>query len=96
MAGNDSHRGMEARLPRTPSRGVKGLWKGFVQGSVGAMVGSSFAHPLDLIKVRLQLQGQHGDTRPRTGIVGMGVRTVKEEGVTALFKGHLRTRACMR
>ena len=34
------------------------LWKGFVQGAVGAMVGASASHPLDLIKVRMQIQGE--------------------------------------
>ena len=34
------------------------LWKGFVTGAIGAMTGSAFSHPLDLIKVRLQVQGE--------------------------------------
>merc|ERR1719188_1204273 len=37
-------------------RKAQSMWKGFVQGSVGAAVGGSCAHPLDLIKVRMQLQ----------------------------------------
>lgn len=32
--------------------------QGFVQGSVGAAIGGACAHPLDLIKVRLQLQAE--------------------------------------
>jgi len=34
------------------------LWKGFVTGAIGAMTGSAVSHPLDLIKVRLQVQGE--------------------------------------
>lgn len=34
------------------------LWKGFVTGAIGAMTGSAISHPLDLIKVRLQVQGE--------------------------------------
>eukprot|EP00591_Stephanopyxis_turris_P004229 CAMPEP_0195515814 /NCGR_PEP_ID=MMETSP0794_2-20130614/6752_1 /TAXON_ID=515487 /ORGANISM="Stephanopyxis turris, Strain CCMP 815" /LENGTH=61 /DNA_ID=CAMNT_0040644299 /DNA_START=36 /DNA_END=218 /DNA_ORIENTATION=- len=34
------------------------MWKGFLQGSVGAMVGGAAAHPLDVLKVRMQIQGE--------------------------------------
>jgi solute carrier family 25 oxoglutarate transporter 11 len=33
-------------------------WKGFVQGGVASMVAGFATHPLDLIKVRMQLQGE--------------------------------------
>jgi len=78
--------GMEARLPRTEVGQKKApgkkLWKGFVQGSVGAAIGGSCAHPLDLIKVRLQLQ-----TGEKLGMAAMGTQILKTEGVLGLFKG---------
>eukprot|EP00931_Biecheleriopsis_adriatica_P008230 TRINITY_DN109445_c0_g1_i1.p1 TRINITY_DN109445_c0_g1~~TRINITY_DN109445_c0_g1_i1.p1 ORF type:complete len:335 (-),score=74.67 TRINITY_DN109445_c0_g1_i1:170-1126(-) len=81
------HLGMEARLPRTPAGQTKPagqkIWKGFVQGSVGAAIGGSCAHPLDLIKVRLQLQTE----TPKLSMMQMGVRIAKNEGVLGLFKG---------
>jgi len=83
----EKHMGMEARLPRTPSGETKSknaqIWKGFVQGSVGAAIGGSCAHPLDLIKVRMQLQTEV----PKLSMLQMGPHIVKNEGVLGLFKG---------
>jgi solute carrier family 25 oxoglutarate transporter 11 len=85
---SNSHLGMEARLPRvepgkTSQQHGSALWKGFVQGSVGAAVGGSCAHPLDLIKVRLQLQTE----TPKLNMAQMGMRIVTNEGPLGLFKG---------
>ena len=33
-------------------------WKGFVAGSTGAMLSGAVTHPIDLVKVRMQLYGQ--------------------------------------
>jgi len=79
--------GMEARLPRTEPgqkrNPMLSLWKGFVQGSVGAAVGGSCAHPLDLIKVRMQLQTDG----PKLNMLQMGGRIVQTEGALGLMKG---------
>ena len=32
-------------------------WKGFVAGSTGAMLSGAVTHPIDLVKVRMQLYG---------------------------------------
>jgi solute carrier family 25 oxoglutarate transporter 11 len=32
-------------------------WKGFVAGSSGAMLSGAVTHPIDLVKVRMQLHG---------------------------------------
>jgi len=79
--------GMEARMPRVPAGqtnkpGPK-AWKGFVQGSLGAAVGGCCAHPLDLIKVRMQLQKEV----PPLNMMQMGTTVFKNEGITGLFKG---------
>jgi len=82
----EHHAGMEARLPITEKGEKKApgkkLWKGFVQGSLGAAVGGSCAHPLDLIKVRLQLQ-----TGEKIGMGAMGMQILKNEGAFGLLKG---------
>lgn len=77
-----------ASIPTSP------VTVGFVEGSLGAMVGATVAHPFDLIKVRLQLQGEAAasgaaaaNTAPRVGILGMGQRVVKSDGVKGLFRG---------
>jgi len=78
---------MEARLPRTEPGATRkkgnSLWKGFVQGSVGAAVGGSCAHPLDLIKVRMQLQSD----AVKLNMLQMGKRIATTEGALGLFKG---------
>jgi len=79
--------GMEARLPRTEPGQTRSpmlkLWKGFVQGSVGAAVGGSCAHPLDLIKVRMQLQTEGA----KLNMMQMGARIASTEGALGLLKG---------
>eukprot|EP00413_Alexandrium_margalefii_P043355 CAMPEP_0204605190 /NCGR_PEP_ID=MMETSP0661-20131031/58336_1 /ASSEMBLY_ACC=CAM_ASM_000606 /TAXON_ID=109239 /ORGANISM="Alexandrium margalefi, Strain AMGDE01CS-322" /LENGTH=315 /DNA_ID=CAMNT_0051616413 /DNA_START=42 /DNA_END=989 /DNA_ORIENTATION=+ len=83
----ERHLGMEARLPRTEPGATRksssGAWKGFVQGSVGAAVGGSCAHPLDLIKVRMQLQTD----AVKLNMAQMGRRIATTEGMFGLFKG---------
>ncbi|XP_031265087.1 mitochondrial uncoupling protein 5-like [Pistacia vera] len=86
--------------------------KGFVEGGIASIVAGCSTHPLDLLKVRMQLQGEaHAPTQPvqslrpalafpttttavhvqppppRVGLVTVGVRLVKQEGVAALFSG---------
>jgi len=66
------------------------LWKGFVTGSLGSMTGGAASHPLDLIKVRMQIQGEAaagaaGGTK--LGPVGMGSHILKTQGAPGLFKG---------
>lgn len=86
-AAGSRHLGLEARLPRTPAGQTrspqKSVWKGFVQGSIGAATGGACAHPLDLIKVRLQLQTETS----KLGMVQMGTRIAKTEGLPGLMKG---------
>ncbi|XP_057542233.1 mitochondrial uncoupling protein 5 [Amaranthus tricolor] len=92
--------------------------KGFVEGGIASIVAGSTTHPLDLIKVRMQLQGESapvaGSLRPslathpsgthtislpppRVGIIGVGTRIIKQEGIPALFSGVSATvlRQCL-
>lgn len=73
-------------------------WKGFVEGGAASIVAGCSTHPLDLIKVRMQLQGEGGGggaenlkqrvPQPgRMGPLAMGARIVQQEGVAALFSG---------
>ncbi|XP_058088247.1 mitochondrial uncoupling protein 5-like [Magnolia sinica] len=86
--------------------------KAFVEGGVASIIAGCSTHPLDLLKVRLQLQGEnsipaqpnlrpalafHTTTAgatipappppPRAGLISVGVRIVRTEGVSALFNG---------
>lgn len=42
--------------------------------------------PIDVVKVRLQMQGADG-TRQYQGMIDAGVKTARREGITALWKG---------
>nr|XP_043615962.1 mitochondrial uncoupling protein 5-like [Erigeron canadensis] len=74
--------------------------KGFVEGGIASIIAGCSTHPLDLIKVRMQLQGEnpsvlalngHGSASvalPRhAGPVSVGVKIFQTEGVAALFSG---------
>jgi len=66
------------------------LWKGFVTGSLGSMAGGAASHPLDLIKVRLQIQGEAAvgeAAAKKLSPIGMGASILKTQGVQGLFKG---------
>lgn len=62
-------------------------WKGFVRGSLAAMNGAAVSHPLDLIKVRLQVQTEGS----RMGMLQMGKHIVSSDGVPGLYKGLTAT-----
>ena len=59
------------------------------------MIGASCAHPLDLIKVRMQLQGEVAavlspstfQNRTQLGMIRMGAQIIKTDGVVGLFRG---------
>ena len=59
------------------------------------MIGASCAHPLDLIKVRMQLQGEVAavlspstfQNRTQLGMIRMGAQIIKTDGVLGLFRG---------
>lgn len=47
------------------------LYRKFIQGGLAAMSGSAASHPLDVIKVRLQVQGEAGTTSNKsTNVTG--------------------------
>lgn len=73
---------MAAAKKETP-KAAPAMWKGFVQGSLGAAVGGSCAHPLDLIKVRMQLQ----TGAEKLNMFQMGMRILGSEGPLGLLKG---------
>mmetsp|Transcript_71871 Transcript_71871/g.208278 ORF Transcript_71871/g.208278 Transcript_71871/m.208278 type:complete len:303 (-) Transcript_71871:114-1022(-) len=70
----------EPKAAKAPS---SRLWKGFVTGSIGAAVGGSCAHPLDLLKVRMQLQTE----TPKLNMGQMFLKIGRTEGPSGLFKG---------
>ncbi|CAI0419896.1 unnamed protein product [Linum tenue] len=67
--------------------------KGFLEGGVASIVAGCSTHPIDLIKVRMQLQGESSASatalRPALAFrpIAVGARIVQQEGVKALFSG---------
>ncbi|XP_058099960.1 mitochondrial uncoupling protein 5-like [Magnolia sinica] len=66
--------------------------KGFVEGGLASIVAGCSTHPLDLIKVRLQLHGEAqtatiASCPPRVGPISVGARIIRTEGLPALFSG---------
>ncbi|XP_076882054.1 mitochondrial uncoupling protein 5-like [Bidens hawaiensis] len=77
--------------------------KGFVEGGIASIVAGCSTHPLDLIKVRMQLQGENASVRAvapaqlgatipvpapqRVGPVTVGMRIIQQDGAAALFSG---------
>lgn len=77
-------------------------WKGFVEGGLASIVAGSATHPLDLIKVRMQLQGEIAaptsyllagvspaniqSLQPKNAL-SVGRQVVQSEGVMALYSG---------
>ncbi|KAG0562895.1 hypothetical protein KC19_9G180600 [Ceratodon purpureus] len=78
-------------------------WKGFAGGGLASMIAGFATHPLDLIKVRMQLQGEgasapalayalqggnaHSPAVARPGPFGVGIDVARSEGVGALYSG---------
>ena len=64
----------------------------FMMGGVSAAISKTLAAPIELIKLRLQnmdaMLKAGSITEPYTGIGNCAGRVVKEEGVTALWKGN--------
>mmetsp|Transcript_21824 Transcript_21824/g.40894 ORF Transcript_21824/g.40894 Transcript_21824/m.40894 type:complete len:304 (+) Transcript_21824:87-998(+) len=64
------------------------MYRKFLQGGLAAIAGASASHPLDLIKVRLQLQGEAGEAGARKlGPVEMARSIVANDGAKGLFSG---------
>ena len=47
-------------------------WKGFASGALGAMASGAVTHPIDLVKVRMQLHGECASTSTSSGGGGAG------------------------
>lgn len=63
------------------------MLKAFVEGGIASVVAGCSTHPLDLIKVRMQLQGELNVGAPKGGPLAVGIRVIQTEGSMALFSG---------
>jgi len=76
------------------------LWKEFVCGVLAAMAGGMVTHPIDLVKVRMQLRGSACDAHLSNGvqvrvrrpnILSTGYTVFRNEGALALYSGLTAT-----
>lgn len=56
-------------------------------GSLGGLAGTIVSHPMDTIRIRLQLQDSHN--KKYKGIVDCARKTIQLEGTLGLYKGIL-------
>lgn len=62
------------------------LGRSIFNGGAAAMAGAAASHPLDLLKVRGQLQGERGSGQ-RLGPFGLAKSIIKVDGITGLYNG---------
>lgn len=68
----------------------KSLSTHLIAGGAAGFAEAMACHPLDTIKVRMQLRGlspSSASNQPRTGFIGVGIRIAQKEGFLALYKG---------
>jgi hypothetical protein len=65
----------------------KSPWKGLAYGGFASMLADVITLPIDVTKVRLQVQGQLGAVRQYNGFFDAIGKIVKTEGTLALWKG---------
>ena len=72
-----------ARSPHPPQP------QGFVTGSLAAVAAGCVTHPIDLVKVRMQLAGSAGELAhgPPPGLLGTAAAVVRADGVRGLYSG---------
>jgi len=62
-------------------------WQQFVLGGLSGCGASLCTHPLDTIKVRMQLSGMNTKASTGEGIFTTGLKVTRNEGLFALYKG---------
>jgi len=78
------------------------LWKEFACGTLAAMSAGIVTHPIDLVKVRMQLRGSACDVllvgaggsvkaKRRPNIISTGFAVARNEGPSALYRGLTAT-----
>lgn len=66
------------------------VWRVFVGGCMGSVIGCSMCHPFDVVKIRLQCQGEglrQAAGRGNLGIIGTSRHILKHEGLLGFSYG---------
>lgn len=62
-------------------------WIPFAIGGLSGMGAAAVTHPIDLLKVRMQLYGESGKEVGRIGLFKTGITLIRKEGPLAIYKG---------
>eukprot|EP00735_Rhodelphis_limneticus_P014618 TRINITY_DN8677_c0_g1::TRINITY_DN8677_c0_g1_i1::g.427::m.427 TRINITY_DN8677_c0_g1::TRINITY_DN8677_c0_g1_i1::g.427 ORF type:complete len:304 (-),score=70.72,sp/Q9SB52/PUMP4_ARATH/46.79/2e-87,Mito_carr/PF00153.22/3.6e-21,Mito_carr/PF00153.22/1.4e-18,Mito_carr/PF00153.22/8.2e-24 TRINITY_DN8677_c0_g1_i1:197-1108(-) len=69
-------------------------WKGFLAGSLAGILSGAVTHPIDLIKVRMQLHGSSDGFNvasevkgKKPGMISTAMNVARSEGILALYRG---------
>eukprot|EP00286_Rhodomonas_abbreviata_P029553 CAMPEP_0181308220 /NCGR_PEP_ID=MMETSP1101-20121128/11336_1 /TAXON_ID=46948 /ORGANISM="Rhodomonas abbreviata, Strain Caron Lab Isolate" /LENGTH=260 /DNA_ID=CAMNT_0023414567 /DNA_START=316 /DNA_END=1098 /DNA_ORIENTATION=+ len=79
--------------PKVMTSNNSSILQGFVQGAVGASMGAAASHPLDLLKVRMQIQGEaaaaatSAANAPKQGMLAISKTIVGTQGISGLYAG---------
>mmetsp|Transcript_6037 Transcript_6037/g.14429 ORF Transcript_6037/g.14429 Transcript_6037/m.14429 type:complete len:315 (+) Transcript_6037:105-1049(+) len=63
------------------------LWQSAVAGGITGCASTALNNPIDVVKTRIEAQDQAGRAKEYTGTLQCFVSIVRQEGVTALYRG---------
>ena len=63
------------------------IWQLFVFSGIGSCAAELATVPIDVVKTRMQLQGELGSVRRYRSALSAFPQIVREEGLLALYKG---------
>lgn len=72
----------------SPSPSKQPIWQQLALGGTSCAIATTFTHPIDTVKLRLQLQGAYATESARySGLFSGLARVTRDEGVSALYLG---------
>merc|ERR1711974_160424 len=74
---------------RHPGSSESVFWWSFISGCSAGSISALFVNPADVVKTRLQLINEGATDQSYNGIIDAFAKILKQEGITAFFKGGL-------
>jgi len=75
-------------MTTTPKKEAPSLLKNISLAGTAAVITVTFIHPIDVVKTRLQIQGEVGRaTKSYNGVGGVIKTVLADEGAGAFYKG---------
>jgi len=74
---------------RHPGSSESVFWWSFISGCAAGSISALFVNPADVVKTRLQLINKGATDQSYNGILDAFGKILKQEGITAFFKGGL-------